>query len=146
MNWQTIKLIGISILAVACIAFFGLWRYCSLELDTAQTALKTANDIISKYENNNAITEEVGNEYQKTIDKLNADIKRLRSYNARCYPITITSGGANATTAGRELPVRDGIDSRWLYDFAGRCEGERLKVIGLQKFIDRIYENRNERP
>lgn len=144
MNWSTIKIISVSILAVACIAFFGLWRYNAIELKNALKELKTANDAILVYEENTIITEEVGNEYQNTIDKLHADIKRLQSRNIRCVPVAGTAGWTNAGTAETKLSGRGGISSEWIIDFAGRCEGERLKVIGLQNFINRIYDSRKK--
>lgn len=142
MNINTIKFAVIGCLIIACGVFFGLWRYSSLELETARTSLKTANMTISHYENNNTITEEVGNEYQNSLNTLDADARRLRNVPVRCYPVAGTTGGIDASAAKDKLSEGIGIRSEWIYDFAGRCEAERLKVIGLQNFINRIYDAR----
>lgn len=136
---STLKLIGFAVVAIACIVFFGLWRYTALQLETVQGQLETANSTISEHEKNKAITEEVANEYEATIAGLSADVKRLQQRPMRCHAVAGQGGGTDAAATATKLPSGNGIRSDWLYDFAGRCEAERLKVIGLQNFINRTY-------
>lgn len=125
----------------ACMVFFGLWRYTAIQLKTATAQLKTANSAIEQHEKNKAITEEVAHDYENTIAKLNADISRLQRQPVRCHTVAGQAGGTDAAATGNQLPAGNGIRSNWLYDFAGRCERERLKVKGLQSFVNRLYND-----
>lgn len=140
-NIKAVKIIGVAVLVIACMAFFGLWRYAALQLETAQAQLKTANSTIEQHEKNKVITEEVAHEYENTIAGLNAHISRLQRQPVRCHTVTGQAGGTDAATTGNQLPAGNGVSSNWLYDFAGRCERERLKVKGLQSFVNRLYND-----
>ncbi len=138
---KTIKIIAAAATLIACVVFFGLWRYTALQLKDTKEDLATANTTIEQHVKNKQITEEVANEYQATIAELNANISRLQRQPVRCHPITGAAGGNNAATAATKLPRGNGVSSAFLYDFAGRCERERLKVKGLQSFVNRLYND-----
>lgn len=118
------------------------WNYVAAVKENKRLSAEilAANATIEKYEKNNKITEEVANEYENTIDKLNADLRRLRAQPVQCHAVTRKAGSADESAAGKKLSGGNGLRSDWLYDYAGRCEGERLKVIGLQNFINEIYK------
>lgn len=137
-----ITIIAFLIVVIVCGGL--LWKVDNQaqKIQTLSESLKTANKTISEHEANVKITEETANEYQDTISRLNADLKRLQQRPVRCYAPTSPSGGTDGSTAGSQLSGGNGIRSDWLYDFAGRCEGERIKVIGLQTFINRVWNRR----
>lgn len=127
--------------------FFGsmawlVWDYRGTKAKNAdlRQTLKQVEETINLQNENILISERVSNDYQATINLLNDDIKRLRLNQARCHTVVSKASGVDGSSAKPELPEGNGVRSDWLYDFAGRCEAERLKVIGLQNFINRTWE------
>lgn len=135
------KLILMAVLMVSVGAFFGLWRYQVLAHKRTKETLAVAQVTISQHQANILITEEVANEYQNTIALRDSHIKRLQQRPIRCHAIASQASGADGSTARDKLSAGNGISSNWLYGFASRCEGERLKVKGLQSFINRVYND-----
>lgn len=134
-----ITIIAFLIVVIVCGGL--LWKVDnqSQKIEALSESLKTANKTISEHEKNVKITEETANEYQNTISRLNSDLKRLQQRPVRCFAPTSASSSIDGSPAGSQLSGGNGIRSDWLYDFAGRCEGERIKVKGLQSFINRVW-------
>lgn len=131
------------LLAILASGAFFLGRWCvtiAKDNEALRSQILEAERTISQYKEGLRITEDAQNEYQDTINRLNADLKRLRANPVRCHTVAAPAGDADESPAGEQLPVGNGLRSDWLYDFAGRCEGERLKVLGLQNFINKMYE------
>ena len=137
------SLIAVAVLTVAC----GLltWRIDHLQNEnntlTEQIRAKTA--LIATHEKNVKITEEVANAYQNDINKLNADLDRLRRQPANCIPITSSAGRGVESTSRAELSDRNGITDQRLYEYAGRAEQTRLTLLACQNFINRVKERQN---
>lgn len=95
------------------------------------------------------LTEEVAYDYETDISNLNAQLANTRKLlaNARCVPtVTGPDTSPDGTTAGEKLSGGDGINTGYLLDFAGRCEETRLKVKGLQSFINQTWQSRGINP
>lgn len=74
--------------------------------------------------------------YETQIVQRNADIKRLSERPMSCIDVTGTSSKRDAIDQRKQSHNPDGIvAAAKLYDFAGECEIDRIKVITLQQFI-----------
>lgn len=90
------------------------------------------------------LTEKVETDYENKLSDLSdqlADIKRLRP-NKCVFPTAGQASQFNAAADNGKPAAENGLETDWLYDFAGTCEGFRLQIIGLQEFINRLYESR----
>jgi len=90
------------------------------------------------------LTEDANVKYQSELDALNGKLAAVKLRKpARCVPVTtVTPKRPDAATTPAKLLGPYGLDSGWLYDYAGDAERERLKVIGLQKFIKDVWSTR----
>lgn len=131
--------IAIAILVVSTAAFFGLWRYEALDHKTTKESLKTAQATIKQHLENIEIVERANNEYQSNIDRLNADVKRLRKRPAKC--ITITPELHSETGSGRGHGEENGISSGWLYDYAIEAEELRIERNACKDFVNDVWES-----
>jgi len=140
----------LSIALAVCIAvlllFFGLWRYESKSHSVTKDRLETAIQTISVHEKNTEISERASNEYQANIDRLNADIKRLRARPAKCITFTPSSGVYNEKGQraghGSEDGESVGIRSDWLYDYAIEAEKIRIERNGCKDFVNKVWDSR----
>lgn len=90
------------------------------------------------------LTEDANVKYQSELDALNSRLTAVKLRKpARCVPVAIASKRPDATAAPAKLLGPYGLDSGWLYDYAGDAERERLKVMGLQEFIRKVWSTRN---
>lgn len=134
--WREIAVVA---LFVAAAAFFGLWRYEVLDHKQTSDDLAVANNAIEQHQKNVLITERANNEYQTDIDRLNADIKRLRKRPAKCVTIAEPSGVRSGSGSGREHGRENGISSEWLYEYAVEAEGYRLQRNHCKKFVNDVW-------
>lgn len=106
-------------------------------LDTAQAAIK-------QYEENKKISERTNNAYQADLNRLRADVKRLRSRPARCVAIDGSTGIYHEPGSGREYAGKNGqgsgISSEWLYDYAEEAERHRIDKNACIDFVNALYE------
>lgn len=89
------------------------------------------------------LTEGVENDYQKQVNALNGTIDALRLRKpARCVPVRVAvpAKRPDATTPEPKLPIGDGIGSEYLIDYAARAEECRLKLMGLQGFVNQVWK------
>ncbi|NQZ14308.1 MAG: hypothetical protein HRT94_05745 [Alphaproteobacteria bacterium] len=140
MNIKLGLILGLSFVCVLL-----LWRidHLGAENKVLSNNLETATETIKQHEENIKLTEEVSNEYQDSIASLNRELRRLHRIEARCVPIADKTGSNNGSTAEAEFRGGNGLSSEWLYDYAGRAEKTRLKLIGCQRFVNRTWDNLN---
>lgn len=97
--------------------------------------------LIGQCNDQKKLTEEVSNDYQKKLSAATrklADLKRM--YSNAAVPVASKADGPDAATRGAKLSGANGIAAASLFELAGECEQERQKVIGLQNFINRVYQ------
>lgn len=140
------KIIALAVLVIACVAFFGLWRYEVKDHKITQEALKTAQAVIAAHEENAKISERTNHAHQNALDRLSADVKRLRAKPARCIPVARPSGLHPEKGSGGGYAAQDGqgagIASEFLYDFAADCEHIRIERNGCKDFVNSVYDAR----
>lgn len=142
MNPTVIKIIGgIAVVAVMVSGFFYI-KHLRSENAMMEKERDTAVASLRQCEQDQDLTYEVSDEYQKNIAALErrvADLKRLRQ--PQCIvPRSEGTGGPDAATAGTVHAGQNGISTGYLLDFAAEAEGYRQQVIGLQNFIRRTQE------
>lgn len=138
--WRVI-LIATSTVLLA--AFFGLWRYEALSHSKTKDELLRAEFTIKGHEENIKISEKVSHDYQDNIDRLNADIKRLRNRPAKC--VTIAPSSIVHSEAGQRPKhgSENGIRSDWLYDFAIEAEEIRIERNSCKDFVNQVWESKD---
>lgn len=136
---------GLVVVALFLVMWF-VWDYRDTKADNTRLTsdIVAASQIIKQQKQNILISERVSNDYQATIDQLNLDLKRMRVKQVHCHVLASASAKPNETTSKRKLPEGNGLRSDWLREFSGRCEAERLKVIGLQNFINQTWEKNSK--
>jgi hypothetical protein len=144
MTISQIKLIFFSAIFAAMVVFFGFWRYEVLNHSKTSDALELAKETIKQQKENIIITERASNDYQASIDNLNIELNRLRNRPAKCVPVTSTTSGNNEAATKAKLFNGNGLRTEWLYDYAGRAEETRLRLIGCQRFINSTWESLNK--
>lgn len=110
------------------------------QIATLQTQLETER---AQTKEDKQTTETIEVTYETRLANLNKLLDGLRQRPARCImpAITTKTSGTTTTTAGKELPGGDaGITDTRLYEIAGRCEKERLKLLGLQDYTNQLYK------
>ena len=112
-----------------------------LELDIADLQ-KAANDCIS----DKTISEKASHDFQVSNRSLRRELNSLRN-DPHCVSVQPSGApnGYNGAAAGTELSGRNEVRAGYLYDYAGRSEETRLKLLGCQKFIDDLYASRGKR-
>jgi len=143
--WQWVLrnrgLVGLILVALAAA---GLWFYIKAlqeDRDTYKAERDAAQASLSQCVENQKISYEVSNEYQKALTSLNdklAALKRVRG--ARCVVPSNPSSRSNAGAKQGLHAGEDGLSTDWLYDFSAECERYRLQVIGLQSYVRRTSE------
>lgn len=130
--------LGVSILMV-CV-FAGLWRYEVARHDLTKYKLTQSQGIIATHEQNTIRAERQNHEYQADINRLNADIKRLRSRPAKCKPATGSPAIHFEPGQGREYASHDGtgVDTGWLYNYAGEAERFRIERNACKSFVNDV--------
>lgn len=139
--------IGLALSVVGAGIFAGLWRYEVLDHKTTKASLETANQTIATHQTNIEIAERTNHEYQADIDRLAADVKRLRARPAKCVPVTRPPVVHPEQGSGREHASQNGaggggIGSVWLYDYAAECETFRIERNNCKNFVNQIWESR----
>lgn len=138
--WREIAIIA---LFVAAGAFFGFWRYEVVNHKKTSVQLKTAQETINTHVANIQLVEETNNAYQNDIDRLNADVRRLRKRPARCVPITVAPDIHIEEGQGGEHGSKNGISSGWLYDYAIEAEELRIERNNCKDFVNKVWESQN---
>lgn len=94
------------------------------------------------------LTKGVSSEYQKKNTRLSAELARVkRLYGgeaARCVPVASNPAGhsgaaTGAVVSGAHGVAASGITSGALIDYAGDAEQVRLRLIGCQDFVRRVW-------
>lgn len=134
-------------IAIAVSATLGLsWMLHSLDVNRREKnhllALEQKEiEIKQKCAEDKKLTEEVSHGYQQDIANLNAQLaKRLRQPTRCIVPATGKAAGLNATPTSNELSGQDGVDALSYIAYAGECEQVRLQLIGLQKFVNLVWD------
>lgn len=146
MSSLAIRIIAGLSLVLALYAGWNHYKHVKETRDRYKTERNEARADLKTCKEAKTQSEEIGNDHQKEIRNLNAQLahaRRLRD-NARCEPIAGLAGetiGDNGSATGSKLSRGNGLSVEYLIDFAGRCEETRLKAIGAQRFINSIYEN-----
>lgn len=136
------KYILIGALVGACAVL--TWRVDNLssKVTTLKNSLKIANETISQHEQNIIITEQANEKYQSNINKLNSDLKRLRSRPAKCIPITSPSAVHNGQDNGGGYAGVNGISDQWLYEYAGTAETYRIERNACKDFVNQTWDSK----
>lgn len=146
MNSLAIKIIAGLSLALVLYAGWNHYKDVRDTRDRYKTERNEARADLKKCVEAKTTSEEIGNDHQKQIRNLNAQLvnaRRLRD-NARCEPVSglaSETSGDNGTAARGKLSRGSGLSVGYLIDLAGRCEETRLKAIAAQSFINSIYEH-----
>lgn len=92
------------------------------------------------------LTQTVSKNYEDLLTKRDNDISRLRQRPAHCVPVQFATptNGINAADKLNKPYNADGVSSSFLIEFAYDAETDRAKVIGLQNFINGIYNLNKE--
>lgn len=135
------KEILIGLFFVLFITFYGFWRYEVLSHKTTKNELKLAGQTIQKHVENIELVERINNDYQGNIDRLNADIKRMRNTPPRCVTVTKPPSVHTKQGQGRGYAQENGISSQWLYDYAYEAEQLRIERNSCKDFINNIYKS-----
>jgi hypothetical protein len=99
--------------------------------------------LIAQCQANIKITEEISNDYQKKLRASNSRLAELkRMHEGRAVPVAGKAHGPDAVAAGTVDPRSNGLNAATLLDLGAECEAYRLQVIGLQGFINRVWETR----
>lgn len=128
-NWRLI-LGGLGVLAV--LGGFLYIRHAVIQNGELKTELKEAYIQLEECQQVHKLEEEVSNEFQDKNARLRKQLNSLKRVQS-CVPVSQTPEGSGGTATGKELSGRDGLGTEFLYDFAGRCEETRLKLLGCQK-------------
>lgn len=109
-----------------------------LELDIADLQ-KAANDCIS----DKTISEKASHDFQVSNRSLRRELNSLRN-DPNCVSVQPSGApnGYNGAAAGTELSGRNEVRAGYLYDYAGRSEETRLKLLGCQNFVNELYRTR----
>lgn len=106
--------------------------------------LKSSLATNEEHRKNIAISERTNNEYQANIDRLSADVKRLRNRPAKCVPVTGTATVSVEEGHGRGYDKKNGassgIRSDWLYEYAIDAESIRIERNSCKDFVNQIWE------
>lgn len=129
-------------LFVSTASFFGLWRYSVLAHEQTKKDLVIAEQKITSHEKNIEIAERINNDYQANIDRLNADIRRLRNRPAKCITITTAPDIHPRQGQGGEHDRKNGISSGWLYDYAFEAEQIRIERNACKDFVNEVWESK----
>lgn len=128
---------GILFLALSALSWF-TWdlhaKYVT-EKNNAKTYLLAKQDFERKVIKAN----ETSQEYQKQLNIVDRDLADLRLQYKPRDCVNIVKPQRRPTSPATGNVIFDGNEERglspdWLFDFAGRCEKTRQKVIGLQNF------------
>jgi hypothetical protein len=120
------KLFGVLTLIGCLILSFGYIRYQKYQLTTTRATVSVLQANLKEVERNYNVSKN----YQSELIKLRANLDRLRNSPPKCI---IPNGGHNDTTTRNKLSGRDGISTGWLFDYAGRAEEVRLRLIACQQ-------------
>ena len=137
-NWKSV----ISTISAAFIATMVCNQFHEWELKKLKKAHESEMETqLLEYQahelKNQNITTEASNVFQTGLGNLERDYARLMQYNT-CVRFSNTSSATSRPDGANRQPkprYRDGVDTNHLFAFSRKCEMDRLKVIGLQKFI-----------
>ena len=147
---MNVKLYGI---LLSCVAVIGAVSYilvlraenkslaegkARLELDIADLQ-KAANDCIS----DKTISEKASHDFQVSNRSLRRELNSLRN-DPHCVSVQPSGApnGYNGAAAGTELSGRNEVRAGYLFDYAGRSEETRLKLLGCQNFVNELFRTR----
>ena len=110
------------------------WRTHVLQKDNKALRgdLRAKSAIIETHEKNIKEVEKANETYQNNITARDARIISLSKRPAKC--VTVKTSPASGTRAGgsMEQDRRNGMPDSVLYGFAGRCEGDRLRINSIK--------------
>lgn len=118
------------------------WSISHLESKQAKALDTQKTELENKCTADKKITEDISSDYQSKINQLNGQLASLRMrMPSVCIPvITGQANGSHASsTAGQHGGQNGGITSDALYGFSGECETYRLRLIGLQNFVNKVW-------
>jgi hypothetical protein len=138
--WDYRSLVVIVALSILAAAGWGLADSRGKDITALGKDLKAQEKATADCETERDISYETSEKYQDQLSNLDRKLRALRvQYSTACIKIE-APGGSNATTAPGKLSGQNGITAEALLDFAGQCERERIKVIGLQEYSKRLNE------
>lgn len=123
------------------------WRVDAGKVPGLEAQLKTAGTELENQKKSceaaKTTTQEVTKNYENLLAQRDADIAELRKRPATCVPIYISrsASGGDAAHQPNLAGEGNGVSSSFLIDFAGSCETDRIKVITLQDYINRILQD-----
>lgn len=124
------------LLFVAVTIFGGLTyiRIIKNELANLEQSLAISEANLAQERKEKELSREVSKKYQADLSALNRDLERLRQLPPSCIPIESTTGH-NGSTTGAKFSKGNGVRSGWLYEYAGRAESTRLRLLGCQQYV-----------
>lgn len=125
-------------LAVLGFIFMGGYiAYLSSRLDTVKLQRDESRAQLSSCAKQHVINQEISYDYQKKLSATSSRVAHLkRVYANRCVPLAPASGLNEAPDNGAD--ERDGIQTEWLIEYAGRCQGLKDQVDSWIDYIERI--------
>lgn len=135
-----LTIISTVILCALVALFFGLWRYEVLSHSKTSDALTAVKAGLSQCKDNIEISERVNNDYQNDINRLNADMRRLRSKPSKCVHISRPSSVHTGSGSGGQHGSQNGISSEWLFEYAATAEQLRLQRNACKDFVNKTWE------
>lgn len=135
MNWI---LLAIGLIVGLVISYFvAEWRISNITAAAATTLTKQIADDHQLCNSAQNVTTNADKKYENLYNAAQSELDKLRAQPTTCVPVYIKRPARVAHAANQ--PVKpdkpNGVTSTALYDFAGECETDRIKVITCQQFI-----------
>ena len=130
------KYAATAMIAVILIVTYFYVRNLRTENTSLKTQLIQAEANFTKCQEDGIKSKEISSDYQKSNSSLKSQLDRLRR-SSKCI-VPYNGSRSVGTAAEGKLSGSDGISTGWLYEFAGRAEETRLKLIGCQKFVSDV--------
>lgn len=136
-------------MAIGCTAILcGALNQCS-QARLEEKHLKEINEqklaLINECSKDKELTKEVSNEVFKQIDDLNGQLAGAKLRTSRSIPCTmplaISANRVDGSTGRHQQDSGNGINVDELWNQSRRTEKDRIKVLGWQKFITKVWEN-----
>lgn len=148
-NWKPIiEMLGV-------FAFAAFMVICGYKYGVSIEHARGAKDLTAQIaadtkscDQDKQLTKEASDDFQAKLAARDSELARVKRLHPNtCIPITSRPAvGVDGNAVGRQPDSGNGIASDALFDFAGRCEGDRLKALGLQDFLTKTWKAKGQNP